>query len=86
MDPLAVHLTMQEALEHMRGGHGPTLIEADVYRYFHQNGPLPGQRLPATAPRRRRPSGAQRDPIDQVACHLVRRGILAADAIDAFAT
>ena len=26
----------------MRAGQGPTIIEADVYRYFHQNGPLPG--------------------------------------------
>ncbi len=42
MDPLAVYLTMQEALAHMRGGHGPAVIEADVYRYFHQNGPFPG--------------------------------------------
>ena len=42
MDPLAVHLAMGEALRHMRAGNGPTLIEADVYRYFHQNGPFPG--------------------------------------------
>ena len=42
MDPLAVHLATQEALEVMRDGGGPTIIEADVYRYFHQNGPLPG--------------------------------------------
>ncbi len=42
MDPLAVHLATREALRHMRAGLGPTLIEADVYRYFHQNGPFPG--------------------------------------------
>ncbi|TQS43396.1 alpha-ketoacid dehydrogenase subunit alpha/beta [Cryptosporangium phraense] len=42
MDPLAVHLAMAEALDHMRGGGGPTLIEAEVYRFFHQNGPFPG--------------------------------------------
>jgi 2-oxoisovalerate dehydrogenase E1 component len=42
MDPLAVHLAMSAALDHMRSGHGPTIIEADVYRYFHQNGPFPG--------------------------------------------
>ena len=45
MDPLAVHLAMQEALTHMRSGKGPTIIEADVYRFFHQNGPIPGQRF-----------------------------------------
>jgi 2-oxoisovalerate dehydrogenase E1 component len=42
MDPLAVHLAMQEALACMRAGNGPTIIEADVYRFFHQNGPFPG--------------------------------------------
>lgn len=42
MDPLAVYLAAQEAVRHMRAGRGPTLIEADVYRYFHQNGPFPG--------------------------------------------
>lgn len=42
MDPLAVHLATQEALERMRGGEGPAIIEAEVYRFFHQNGPYPG--------------------------------------------
>ena len=42
MDPLAVHLAMEEALEHARSGGGPAVIEAEVYRYFHQNGPFPG--------------------------------------------
>ncbi|MCI1738684.1 MAG: thiamine pyrophosphate-dependent enzyme [Pseudomonas veronii] len=42
MDPLAVYLAMQQALAHMRAGNGPTVIEADVYRFFHQNGPFPG--------------------------------------------
>ena len=48
MDPLAVYLAMTEATAHMRAGNGPTMIEADVYRYFHQNGPFPGSafRLP----------------------------------------
>lgn len=42
MDPLAVHLAMQQALSHMRAGKGPVIIEADVYRFFHQNGGYPG--------------------------------------------
>ena len=42
MDPLAVHLAMQEAVAHMRAGGGPTVVEADTYRYFHQNGAFPG--------------------------------------------
>ncbi|WP_066517548.1 alpha-ketoacid dehydrogenase subunit alpha/beta [Curtobacterium ammoniigenes] len=42
MDPLAVHLAMSDALDRMRAGDGPAVIEAEVYRYFHQNGPYPG--------------------------------------------
>ena len=42
MDPLAVHLAMQQAAERMRAGEGPAVIEAEVYRFFHQNGPYPG--------------------------------------------
>ncbi|TIV96961.1 MAG: thiamine pyrophosphate-dependent dehydrogenase E1 component subunit alpha, partial [Mesorhizobium sp.] len=34
MDVLAVHLACQEANAIMRDGGGPTIIEADVYRYF----------------------------------------------------
>ena len=46
MDPLAVHLAMQRgARRSCAPATGPTVIEAEVYRYFHQNGPLPGQRL-----------------------------------------
>lgn len=42
MDPLAVRAAMSEAVAHMRAGLGPTIVEANVYRYFHQNGPFPG--------------------------------------------
>jgi 2-oxoisovalerate dehydrogenase E1 component len=42
MDAYAVHLAMEQAVAHMRAGNGPTLIEADVYRYLHQNGGYPG--------------------------------------------
>ena len=41
-DVVAVYLAMQQACEHMRNGGGPTVVEADTYRYFHQNGPFPG--------------------------------------------
>ena len=42
MDPLAVYLAMQEAVAHMRSGNGPAVVEADTYRFFHQNGAFPG--------------------------------------------
>src|SRR5487761_1806917 len=42
MDPLAVHLVMEKAAERLRAGEGPVVVDALVYRFFHQNGPYPG--------------------------------------------
>jgi len=83
MDPVAVHLTMQEVVAHLRAGRGPAVVEADVYRYFHQNGPFPGSAFRY----RTKEEEAQwraRDPIDQVALNITRRGILDGAALDAF--
>ena len=82
MDPLAVYLTMQDALATMRSGGGPTVIEADVYRYFHQNGPFPGSAFRYRT-KEEEQSWRARDPIDLVARHVVRRGILDQQGVDA---
>ena len=63
----------------MRAGDGPTLVEADTYRYFHQNGPFPGSAFRYRTKEEEAP-WRERDPIDQVAGHLVRRGLLTAGA------
>lgn len=81
MNPLAVHLAMTEALQHMRSGGGPTLIEARVYRYFHQNGGFAGSAFKYRS-KQEETAWRSRDPIDQVSAHLVRRGILTAEQID----
>ncbi|WFE56421.1 alpha-ketoacid dehydrogenase subunit alpha/beta [Micromonospora sp. WMMD712] len=75
MNVLAVYLAMREAVEHMRAGGGPTLVEADVYRYYHQNGPFPGSAFRYRT-RQEEDSWRARDPIDQLEGHLARRGIL----------
>jgi 2-oxoisovalerate dehydrogenase E1 component len=75
MDPLAVHLAMQEALAHLRAGDGPALVEAEVYRYFHQNGPFPGSAFRYRT-KEEESEWRARDPIDQVALNLTRRGLL----------
>ena len=82
MDPLAVHLAMQEALAVMRSGGGPTLIEVDVYRYFHQNGPFPGSAF-GYRTKDEEKSYRERDPLIRVAAHLVRRGLLEEDDVAA---
>jgi 2-oxoisovalerate dehydrogenase E1 component len=81
MDPLAVHLAMAEAVAHMRAGNGPTMIEADTYRYFHQNGPFPGSAFGYRS-KEEEAAWRARDPIAQVAGHLVRRGLLTQEEID----
>ena len=42
MDPVAVRVATAKALEIMRAGKGPVVIEADLYRYTHHSGSLPG--------------------------------------------
>jgi 2-oxoisovalerate dehydrogenase E1 component len=83
MDPLAVHLAMTEALSHLRAGNGPAVVEADVYRYFHQNGPFPGSAFRYRT-KEEEAEWRARDPIEQVGLNLTRRGILDAASLDGF--
>jgi len=78
MDPLAVHLAMAEAVEHMRRGRGPTVVEVDTYRFFHQNGAFAGSAFGYRDKEEERAWRA-RDPLTQTAAHLQRRGIMTAD-------
>jgi 2-oxoisovalerate dehydrogenase E1 component len=81
MDPLAVYLAMQEATDHMRAGKGPTVIEAEVYRYFHQNGPFPGSAFRYRS-KEEEAEWRARDPIALTASWLTRRGILTQEELD----
>jgi 2-oxoisovalerate dehydrogenase E1 component len=72
MDPLAVNLAMNEALDHMRAGNGPTIIEADLYRYFHQNGPYPGSAF-GYRDKAEEKAWRDRDPLDLLKSHVTRR-------------
>jgi 2-oxoisovalerate dehydrogenase E1 component len=75
MDPLAVHLVLEEALGRMRGGEGPAVIEAEVYRFFHQNGPYPGS---AFGYRTKDEEGEwrERDPLTRVTRELLALDII----------
>lgn len=78
MDPLAVHLAMTEAVDHMRRGRGPAVVEADTYRFFHQNGPFAGSAFGYRDKTEER-AWRDRDPLVQAAGHLERRGIMTAE-------
>jgi 2-oxoisovalerate dehydrogenase E1 component len=82
MDPLAVHLAMSEALAHMRAGNGPTIVEAEVYRYFHQNGPYPGSAF-GYREKAEEQAWRARDPIELLRSHVLRRGLTTEEEIGA---
>ncbi len=75
MDPLAVYLATEAAVKMMRAGEGPTIIEVDVYRYFHQNGPLPGSAF-GYRTKDEEKAWRARDPIDRVAAEMAARQLI----------
>lgn len=83
MNVLSVHQAVSEARAYMAAGNGPTLVEAEVYRYFHQNGAFPGSAFKYRTKDEER-AWRKRDPIAQISKHLSRRGILTDKQIKSF--
>ncbi|MBB1510947.1 thiamine pyrophosphate-dependent enzyme [Tessaracoccus sp. MC1756] len=81
MDPLAVHLAMEEAASIMRSGGGPTVIEADVYRFFHQNGPYPGSAF-GYRTKAEEAEWRQRDPLVRVASEMQALDLITQEEVD----
>lgn len=82
MDPLAVHLAMSEAVAHMRAGNGPTIVEVDVYRFFHQNGPFPGSAF-GYRTKDEEAQWRRRDPLDKIATEMIGRALITQADVDA---
>jgi 2-oxoisovalerate dehydrogenase E1 component len=74
MDPLAVHLVMERAAARLRAGEGPVVVEALVYRFFHQNGPYPGSAF-GYRTKEEEAAWRARDPLDRVAREMTRLGL-----------
>jgi 2-oxoisovalerate dehydrogenase E1 component len=72
---------MQEAVAHMRAGNGPTLVEAETYRFFHQNGPFPGSAFRYRT-KEEEAAWRARDPVARIGDQLVRRGLLTRERIE----
>lgn len=81
MDPLAVHLAMEEALNLARNGGGPAVIEAETYRYFHQNGPFAGSAF-GYRDKEEEAQWRARDPLDRVAAEMLGRGLIDEDGLE----
>ena len=75
MDPLAVAIAMDKAVKIMRSGQGPVILEAECYRYFHQNGPLPGSAF-GYRTKEEEDAWRKRDPIERVAREMIERDLL----------
>lgn len=75
MDPLAVHLAMEQAAEVMRSGGGPAVVEAEVYRFFHQNGPYPGSAFGYRS-KEEEAEWKKRDPLERVAREMFKLGLI----------
>lgn len=85
MDPLAVYLATQQAEEVMRSGEGPAVIEAEVYRFFHQNGPYPGSAFGYRS-KEEEASWRARDPLTKVADEMQALGYISEDEVAAVRT
>ncbi len=75
MDPLAVYLAMQRAQERLRAGEGPVVVEALVYRFFHQNGPFPGSAF-GYRTKEEEAAWRARDPLGRVAAEMTKLGLI----------
>jgi len=82
MDPLAVHLAMQEVADRLRSGEGPAVVEVEVYRFFHQNGPYPGSAFGYRS-KSEEAQWRERDPLDLVARKMIERRLIDQDTVDA---
>src|ERR1022692_3777875 len=78
MDPLAVHLAMQRAQERLRAGEGPVVVEALVYRFFHQNGPFPGSAF-GYRTKEEEAAWRARDPLGRVAGEMTKLALIEQD-------
>ncbi len=70
-----MHLAMKAAEERMRAGDGPAVIEAEVYRFFHQNGPYPGSAF-GYRTKEEEASWRARDPLERVAKEMIKLGLI----------
>lgn len=82
MNPLAVYLAMREAVAGARDGKGPAVIEADVYRYFHQNGALPGSAF-GYRTKAEETAWRARDPLSCVAREMTARRLISEAQVNA---
>jgi 2-oxoisovalerate dehydrogenase E1 component len=80
MDPIAVMVAVAAAREHAVA-EGPVFVEALTYRYYHQNGPLPGSAFKYRT-KDEEQHWATLDPVKVFPRRLVEAGLMTAAEVD----
>jgi len=84
MNPLAVKIATDAALEVMRAGGGPAIVEANCYRYLHQSGPIPGSAF-GYRTKQEEEEWRDRDPLECVGTEMIKRRLVDGSDIDKLA-
>ncbi|TAM82345.1 MAG: MFS transporter [Candidimonas sp.] len=82
MNPIAARLAMQEALKLIKRDRGPVLLEAQLYRYRHQSGPLRGSAF-GYRDKNEEEAWIARDAVQEFPSLLERLGVVSSSDITA---
>ncbi|AUT06345.1 thiamine pyrophosphate-dependent dehydrogenase E1 component subunit alpha [Streptococcus parauberis] len=78
-DVLAVYETMEKAVEHVRGGNGPAIVEVESYRWFgHSTADAGKYRTKEEVA-----SWKEKDPMIKYRTYLTKEGIVTDEELDA---
>ncbi|MDH4109624.1 MAG: thiamine pyrophosphate-dependent enzyme [Gammaproteobacteria bacterium] len=82
LNPMSVRVATAEVLALLRSGRGPAVLEANVYRYYHHGGGLPGSAFGYRS-KEEEAAARDRDPLALVASQMIARGWMSeADVAD----
>lgn len=81
MDPTAVMLAVQDAVEYVRNGNGATVIEAKCYRFHHHAGDLPGSAF-GYRTKEEEKQWQQKDPYTVFPKELIARSLISEKQIE----
>lgn len=72
MNPIAVRAATSKVVQLLRAGKGPAVLEADVYRYYHHGGGLPGSAFGYRS-KEEEAAARERDPLARMAREMMSR-------------
>jgi len=82
MDPMAVRAATNKVVKLLREGKGPAVLEANVYRYYHHGGGLPGSAFGYRS-KEEEAAAKSRDPLALMEREMMSRGWLDEEGLQA---